>query len=473
MVNQPGSQQGKLTNAVNSYCISILGDWPVCGSCHAGRGLKPGSGVTKANVDCLMCHSVEYANARARQPDGSMGVAVPTDSMVRNVAAPTRRACLQCHAKAGGGNGVKRGDLSISIPGVLDNATDNNTDANFDVHMNTTASDVQCQGCHVFINHKTIGKGSDLRPTDDLARGAEVHCVTCHTGMDSGTGHADAGANRTDADRHVAHVSCQACHVETYAKVPTEVYRDWRRDHNGDPAGTSGAGHPYSEKQANLVPELLFWDRTSDNYLLGDDAELTYDADKNTYPTSRPVGTINDKLYAFKYKTADQPIVRGGNCDGQLLALDTFEYIKVSGDATLAINSGLVNQGCNNVTSVDWITTDTYQMLNHGIDPAANVTCEKCHTDARNLDPTTTSRLDQVGYALKDDAALICAQCHREKNAKTNDSMHNHLNKGSGIDCLFCHTFTRPERNLCSPCDPACVTEFVDNTPYDHSADCP
>jgi hypothetical protein len=46
--------------------------------------------------------------------------------------------------------------------------------------------------------------------------------------------------------------------------------------------------------------------------------------------------------------------------------------------------------------------------------------------------------------------------------------MHGHLNKGSGIDCYFCHTFTRPERNLCNPCDPSCVSEFVDNTPYPH-----
>ena len=41
MTNGVGERQGKLTNAVNSYCINIEGDWPVCGSCHVGRGQRP------------------------------------------------------------------------------------------------------------------------------------------------------------------------------------------------------------------------------------------------------------------------------------------------------------------------------------------------------------------------------------------------------------------------------------------------
>ena len=57
MVNQASILQGKLTNAVNSYCINIEGDWPVCGSCHAGRGVKPGTVDTKANIDCSMTHA--------------------------------------------------------------------------------------------------------------------------------------------------------------------------------------------------------------------------------------------------------------------------------------------------------------------------------------------------------------------------------------------------------------------------------
>ena len=33
--------QGKLNTAINSYCVNILGNWNVCGNCHAGLGAKP------------------------------------------------------------------------------------------------------------------------------------------------------------------------------------------------------------------------------------------------------------------------------------------------------------------------------------------------------------------------------------------------------------------------------------------------
>jgi len=480
MVNQTGVPQGKLTNAVNSYCINIEGDWPVCGSCHTGRGIKPGEGDTKANIDCLVCHNTDYAMSRVRLPDGSMGPPAGTsqstlDSYVQNIQPPTRAACLKCHANAGGGDGVKRGDLSTALIA--------NADANFDVHMNTAGPDLQCQDCHVFQDHKVIGKGSDLHHTDDPARGSEVACVTCHVGMDSGSGHSSAG-RRSEPDRHVARVACQSCHIPTYAKFPTEMHRDWRTHHDGTDASTCDAnnpcpGHPHTDKASNLIPEYRFWNRLSDNYLLYDDASLTYDAAAGTYPTSRPLGDINDqevypngrpitKLTPFKYKTADQPMT---SLDNTLIALNTFEYLKGSGNVVDSIESGLVNMGYPASERYEWVTTDTFQMINHGVNPVGDVAdCNQCHGSGQ-LDLASDSMLDSMGYSLKGPKEQVCNQCHDgSKNLpRTWDRMHNHLNKGStGIGCYFCHDFDRPERNLCDPCDEFCASEYVDNVPYPH-----
>lgn len=480
MANRNGTQQGKRTNAVNSYCINILGDWPVCGKCHVGRGLRPDDQLAdNSNIDCLVCHNEDYAMARGRQADGSLApalalVANPTpaeqlilDNYTRQITKPSRTSCLKCHAFAGGGNAVKRGDLSMAGTDLHDlplfEGSNNNTDPNFDVHMNSLASDLKCQDCHVFQDHKTIGRGSDLRPTDDLARGSEVKCTTCHVGFDQNGGHAAAGANRTDADRHVARVACQSCHIDAYAKVATETHRDWRYNHAGLPAdGTSGPGHPELGVGENLRPVYRFWNRMSDNYLLGDTAVL--DPETGAYPTSRPLGDINDgKLYPFKYKTAVQPMTSN---DRKLVALDTFEYLKVSGDVDAAVASGLANMGYPVDEPVEWVTTDTFQLLNHGVATAATVDCMKCHS---SLDVATESELDQLGYRLKGDTSQICAQCHREKRPKTSHvSMHNHINKGAGMDCLFCHSFSRQEeRGGISPCDPN-ASDFVDNVPFAH-----
>lgn len=480
MANQNGTQQGKLTNAINSYCINIVGDWPVCGKCHVGRGLRPDDQLAdNSNIDCLVCHNEEYASVRTRQADGLLApplaaVTNPTsveiatlDGYTRNVTKPTPVNCLKCHAFAGGGNGVKRGDLSMSGSDLYDfplqEGSDNNTDPNFDVHMNVAASAITCQECHVFQNHKTIGRGSDLRPTDDLARGAEVKCSTCHVGFDANGGHAAAGANRTDADRHVSRVACQSCHIDSYAKVATELHRDWRYNHSGLPAdGTSGPGHPELTIGDNLTPVYRFWNRTSDNYLLGDTAVI--DPETGAYPTSRPVGDINNgKLYPFKYKTAVQPMISNGK---KLLPLDTYEYLKVSGDVDAAVASGLENMGYSPDEPVEWVTTDTYQLLNHGVATAATVDCQKCH---QSLDINSDSELDRLGYQLKGAKEQVCSQCHREKNLKASHTgMHNHINKGAGMDCLFCHSFSRQaERGGISPCEPN-AGEFVDNNPFQH-----
>lgn len=437
MLNNPNIQQGKLTNAVNSYCINIKGDWPVCGSCHVGRGNKPEFPPTTAdlsNIDCLACHNEKYAMSRTRLPDGSMGVAAPTDSMVQDIHAPTRVNCLQCHAKAGGGDGVKRGDLSI--------ATGTNNDPHFDVHMNNSGSDLSCQECHIFEAHKVIGKGSDLRPTDDLSRGAEIECITCHADKETRDGH-----DNEKIGQHVARVSCQTCHIPIYAKVATETHRDWRKHHDGSSASgdTTQPGHPLTVKESNLIPEYLFWNRLSNNSLLEDDASLTYDPIKGTYPTSWPEGGIEDgKLYPFKYKTATQPMIISNN---RLIALDTFEYLKGSGNVHTAIEKGLGNMGYSAGESYEWIDTDTYQMLNHGVNPAsAALHCSICHGSTNRMDLQ-----NKLGYGLKGAKREVCTQCHEIEEDKPFVTIHDKHVKDKRYDCSWCHSFSRPERGLKMP----------------------
>jgi hypothetical protein len=352
-----------------------------------------------------------------------MGVLAPTDSMVRGIHRPTRENCLKCHANAGGGDGVKRGDLSM--------ATITNADAGFDVHMNTGGPDLDCQRCHVFQNHKTIGKGSDLRPTDDTSRGSEVSCTTCHTGKDNPGGHSTAKIND-----HVARVACQTCHIPVYAKVPTETHRDWTSHKNG----IEGPGHPYTEMMANLTPTYKFWNRLSDNALLGDDASLTMSS-TGTYPTSTPSGDVTDgKLYPFKYKTAWQPMTS----DNRLIALDTYEYLKGGGNVDAAIQNGLVNMGYASNTNYTWVLTDTYQLINHGISPSSTaLQCADCHERLDRMDLQ-----GDLGYQLKADEASVCNQCHSPKTNRGFTAVHNRHVNNKQLACHNCHDFERPERGL-------------------------
>jgi hypothetical protein len=73
--------------------------------------------------------------------------------------------------------------------------------------------------------------------------------------------------------------------------------------------------------------------------------------------------------------------------DNRLIALDTFEYLKVSGNVSQAIEKGLVNMGYSSGEPYEWIVTDTYQLLNHGVEPASRaLTCTECHGDTARMD---------------------------------------------------------------------------------------
>jgi len=402
MTNGAGPQ-GKLTNSVNSYCINILGDWAKCGACHIGKGAMPEPEATQAqleNINCLSCHS---------EP----GV------------LPTRADCLKCHAKAGGGDAVKRGDLAL--------ATGNTSDRNYDVHMATTGANLNCESCHVWQNHKVAGKGSDLRPTDlDVA----VTCSNCH----NNSPHDSSALNR-----HTAHVACQTCHIPVYAKnasdteatEATETQRTWLNSES-----VAAPFHPEMTLQNNLKPAYKFWNGLSNNYLLGDIAEL--DPATGAYPTSRPEGSVRDgKLYPFKYKTAEQPMTSGTN---QLIALDTGVFF-ATGDADAATRQGLNNMGMSPDSAYDWVTTDTYQLLNHQVSPSDQaLSCASCHDNTSVMDLQ-----GKLGYELKATKRTVCTQCHGDESYSGYSFIHDKHVTDKKYDCSWCHNFSRPERGLRMP----------------------
>jgi len=242
-------------------------------------------------------------------------------------------------------------------------------------------------------------------------------------------------------------VACQTCHIPTYAKnasdtvatEATETHRTWL-----DTAGSTPPIHPASQKANNLTPVYRHWDGTSRNALL--DLAAAVDPETGRYPTSLPEGDVADpaaKLYAFKHKTAVQPIVE---TSGTFVALDTSVFF-ATGDAEAAVRQGLINMGLDPSTEVSWVETETYQMLNHQVsDEDAALECDDCHE--------STARMDlqgELGYALKGPKSQGCYQCHGSKEDKPFTTIHNKHVKDKRYDCSWCHSFSRPERGLRMP----------------------
>lgn len=438
-VNGP-PRQGKLDLAINSYCVNTLGNWAACGSCHVGLGARPDPTTAPSlaqlqNIDCLMCHQKDYKRKKVNGvfvPDTAL-MTIPMDQAVQTVHKPQRANCLQCHAKGGGGDNYKRGDLALAHAAT--------TDKNYDLHMATTGRNMSCQTCHQTKDHRIAGRGSDLRQTD---LDVKMNCSTssCHQDKASPSGHEGA------IGRHVNRVACQTCHISTYARnaadtaatEATEVHRDWTKPQ----VTASGAIHPTPTMANNLKPVYRFWNGTSYNHNLGDTAWI--DPATGRYPTSRPEGSIADtktgsKLYPFKYKTAYQPLATQAN---KLIALDTGVYFK-SGDLKASIAAGLANMKLPAKEPYAMVTTDTFQLITHEVKPESQaLNCNQCHGST-----ATQMKLKDLGYGLKGASSTVCSQCHKAPGKTASfESVHNKHVTDKKYDCSFCHSFSRPERGL-------------------------
>lgn len=355
------------------------------------------------------------------------------DQAVQTVHKPLRQNCLQCHARAGGGDSYKRGDITL--------AHGNTTDTAFDSHMATTGLNLQCQDCHKVSNHRIAGRGSDIAQTDyDFPMGCST--AECHPTKGSPAGHTTVAVNN-----HVARVACQTCHIKTYGKnasdtaatEATEVHRDWTDSHFNI---TLNQYHPRSDLLNNLIPTYKFWNKHSTNYLLYDVTRpnpLT-----GNYTVSKPVGSITDlttasKLYPFKYKTAYQPIATRLSV---LIAIDTSVYW-TTGDYLAAVAAGIVNMGFSGSEPYVFINTETNQLITHGVPPVAQtLTCNECHGTTNQLN------LPDIGYRLKNTTQVVCTQCHGMKNQMGFQQVHQKHVQEKGRGCAWCHSFSRPERNL-------------------------
>jgi hypothetical protein len=435
---------GKWTQ-INTYCTAPINSEFACLNCHAGTGKV--TNTTTADVDCLICHSKTYqrtlgpkntpltitdwqGNTRTLmapdkingnyqfQPDFSkMPAGTTMVDLARNVTKPTTATCLRCHAKAGGGNGSKRGDIFAELASPT-------LDPNVDVHLSPTGAGLSCLSCHKTSNHQIPGKGIDLR----VSEGGSVDCTQCH----AQTLHGDSKINQ-----HTDRVACQTCHIPKFGKVAgTEMSRDWRIP-AWNAAGLDGQGAwvGQEDRQFNVLPTYKFWNGQSYVYSTGQ--SMTQEPDGSFYEAKASGSIDNGKLYPMKVHTGFQPVQNGTNA---LVPYDVF-WNFLTGNYDDSALRGLNSMGSGGTYT--WSTVKTDQLITHGVEPkATSVQCAACHETRTQMD------LRALGYTLKDSPANVCSQCHEVEDNPGFYNVHNKHVTDKKIDCSMCHTFTRPERGL-------------------------
>jgi hypothetical protein len=451
ILNATGLPQGKL-GSMNDFCtypdISFIGlltnlDGQIvdggCAQCHIGLGKKPEPTATQVqveNIDCLLCHSDSYRRKVVPQPDGTFGFApapermsVPLLQAITDIRrTPSRRACLQCHAYAGGGDNNKRGDIE---------STHLDPPRSLDVHLASKqqgGAGLTCVACHRTRNHRIAGRGTDLRPTD---LSVKVACTNCHESRPHGSYY---------LDRHTARVDCTVCHIPAFARgVSTDMLRDFSRPAEVDPV--KRLYEPHIQRQGNVAPEYRFFNGLSTFYDVGTPAEPAADG---SVVMSAPLGDVRDpaaKLHAFKHHRA----VQARDVATRTLIPLKMGLLFQTGNVAGAITRGASDFGLSLPLGYDFVPTERYMGIFHQVAPAEQaLTCTACHdAGSRDGGRMPFARLGYAPVPARDPNVGTCSSgCHKNMAGKWQAreffvKLHEKHVKDKKLDCAACHAFSR------------------------------
>ncbi len=386
-----GDIHGK-KDILNNFCIAIPTNEGRCTQCHIGYDYKDANYDfgNPDSVDCLVCHDQTntYAKAptTAGQPDPGVDLSLVAQSVAMNSGVPTIDNCIDCHAKAGGGDNVKHGDLSMSLA---------DTTRDFDVHMGTDGADFECVACHQVKRDNDgnmLSHGIGGMPYHSVDEGVMKQCDDCHG--DRFNIHVGTTVENTVTFHDT--LACQVCHIPTFARnTSTKVEWYWAEaGQNIDPIPVDPAtGRPtYDKKKGTFVwandvrPTLRYFNGKYEKFLIGDNDVFT------SLPAvlANPVGEYTDPdamIYPFKKMIGNQPA--DANTD-KILVPHLFggaggpnaywgKY-----DWNLALQDGSDVTGQGYTGAFTFVDTEMYLSVNHEVAPkemayGMDGHCDDCH----------------------------------------------------------------------------------------------
>ncbi len=433
--DKQGREVGKGEHIINNFCIALGANEPRCTSCHAGYGWedKNFDFTNETLVDCLVCHDTTksykkfpvsaghpvYAKdfPKGREwPKGSGKIWPPADlkNIALNVGKPSRHNCGTCHFFGGGGEGVKHGDMDVSLAMPHEGV---------DVHMNAAGLDFKCTQCHTTMAHQVSGRCFTIPALEEKEFALMGHesnkllaCESCH---------GELPHENKKLNDHTDRVSCQTCHIPTMARErPTKMWWDWSKAGEKSPQGkpmvkkgdVKGATvSTYDTKKGEFIwvmnetPEYIWFNGKMKHTFIGDVID-------DQTPASQVPGVMKGR---FDNLDMSKPIVRinipGGDATDpearitpvkihrgkqvydkkrKILAVPKLfpsgekkgEAYWKSYDWDRAIVAGMDYIGQEYSGEYDFIQTEMVWPLAHMVPTAKDaVSCAECHTDNGRL----------------------------------------------------------------------------------------
>ncbi|MGI9263637.1 MAG: tetrathionate reductase family octaheme c-type cytochrome [Gammaproteobacteria bacterium] len=389
-----GEIHGK-TDIINNFCIAISTNEPRCTQCHIGYGYedKNFDFSNREAIDCLVCHDQTGTYVKDKKTAGRPPPTLDLNPIAQSVAMadgiPSRKNCLACHAKAGGGDNVKHGDLSTAMVA---------TTRDYDVHMGTDGGNLQCVTCHEVqrdANDNLMSHGIGGMVVHSVDEGVMKDCTDCHG--DQTNIHAGTSVENL-LTPHGDRLACQVCHIPTFAREkPTKTFWDWSTAGQDIPPEEipidPDTGMPLYDKMkgtfewANDVrPALLYYDHKWEKAIENADDVFT-ETPVSLGKPSADYTTAEAKIYPFKKMIGKQVADANNNT---MLVPHLFGMkggpnpYWVFYDWDLALQDGAAYTGQTYSGAYQFVETDMYLTVNHEVAPkemayGMDGDCLDCH----------------------------------------------------------------------------------------------
>jgi len=386
-----GGDHGK-NDIINNFCIAIASNEGRCTQCHIGYDYADASYDfgDRNNVDCLVCHDQTGTYAKdlktAGRPVPDVDLQAVAQSVAENAGSPTIDNCIDCHAKAGGGDNVKHGDLSMSLA---------NTTREYDVHMGTDGGDFECVACHQVardIEGNMLSHGIGGMPYHSVDEGVMKQCDDCH----GDRANIHAGSSVEGIVSTHGRLACQTCHIPTFARNQSTKTEWYWADAGQDIAPEDIPvilGRPaYDKKKGTFVwennvrPTLRYFNGKYTKFL----AQVNDKYTSLPAVLAEPVGDHTDPeamIYPFKKMIGNQPADANnqtilvphlfGSAGGPNFYWKTFDWGP-------ALTEGALAAGQTYTGEFEFVDTEMYLSVNHEVAPKEEAygfgfDCGDCH----------------------------------------------------------------------------------------------
>ena len=417
-----------------------------CTSCHSQ--IVQGEHISVTETTCFLCH---FKNQPGETPINNCDWChdAPTlgeanGKRDHSFIIEHKINCRKCHGEMQVGDGVVPIERCSSCHAEV-NHLEKYTDIDFMHLQHVTNHKVECQNCHLVIQHKSIARTTDIFPD----------CKTCHITTHKSQLDLFSGIGGIDVPDHpnpmfTGGLNCQACHV--YHEINYNLDEFGHNVTANAESCESCHGKGYSKildqwklvmnKKLNLLDETLHTTEQEIENYRGSSAtkskseELLHDA-KYNFDLVKKAGIVHNVAYSDE-------LISSAIAHAHM-ALDIIESEADIPD--ISIYSTLVPSECKNCHyGMEEITVEAFDIqFSHNIHIIdQKLPCSKCHSNIKEHGETIISKSDCLNCHHTQEI-VSCEHCHSLQAAiysgavDFTDASEPDIMADEGVECRDCH----------------------------------